>query len=54
MSGLMPDWLRRRARLTPNRPALIAGAEQLLFSELDRRVDLAAAQLNRRHCASRV
>ena len=47
MSGLMPDWLRRRARLTPNRPALRAGPEQLLFRDLDRRVDLAAADLSR-------
>ncbi len=47
MSGLMPDWLRRRARLTPNRPALRAGPEQLSFSDLDHRVDLAAAELNR-------
>jgi len=43
----MPDWLRRRAGLTPNRPALRAGPEQVLFSDLDRRVDLAAAALSR-------
>jgi O-succinylbenzoic acid--CoA ligase len=44
----MPDWLRRRARLTPHRLALRAGSERLSFRELDQRVDLAAAELARR------
>ncbi len=47
MSALMPDWLRQRARLSPDRPALIAGRQRVLFADLDRRADLAAAHLAR-------
>jgi O-succinylbenzoic acid--CoA ligase len=43
---MMPDWLRRRAALTPNRLALRAGTERLSFGDLDRRVDAVAAALS--------
>ncbi|HEV8639018.1 MAG TPA: AMP-binding protein, partial [Chloroflexota bacterium] len=41
----MPGWLRQRARLTPERLALVASGERLTFAELDRRVDRLAATL---------
>ncbi|MBI4570990.1 MAG: o-succinylbenzoate--CoA ligase [Chloroflexi bacterium] len=40
----MPDWLRQRARLSPDRPALVCG-ERWTFAELDREVGAAAARL---------
>jgi O-succinylbenzoic acid--CoA ligase len=45
MSALMPDWLRQRARLSPDRPALIAGRQRVLFTDLDRRAELAGGYL---------
>jgi O-succinylbenzoic acid--CoA ligase len=42
---LLPDWLRQRARLSPDRLALVAGSDQWTFCELDRRVDQASRRL---------
>ena len=39
----LPEFLRQRAFLTPNRPALLASRETLTFAELDRAVDARAA-----------
>ena len=36
---LMPEWLRRRAYLTPERPALLTATESLTFAQLDYVVD---------------
>jgi O-succinylbenzoic acid--CoA ligase len=41
----MPEWLRRRADLTPERLALVAPEGRLSYRELDRRVDAAAEAL---------
>ncbi|MBV9327418.1 MAG: o-succinylbenzoate--CoA ligase [Chloroflexi bacterium] len=49
MAGLalrVPDWLRQRAAVTPERRALVCGAQAWSFAELDRRVDAAAASLD--------
>ncbi|MBV9282729.1 MAG: o-succinylbenzoate--CoA ligase [Chloroflexi bacterium] len=40
-----PDWLRRRAGLTPERPALLFGDQVWTWAELDRRVDRLAGAL---------
>jgi O-succinylbenzoic acid--CoA ligase len=51
MAGLelvVPDWLRQRARVTPERLALIAEGASWTFAELDRRVDSAVAALRER------
>jgi O-succinylbenzoic acid--CoA ligase len=45
---LVPDWLRQRARLSPDRPALIAPGTDWTFADLDERVDAAAADLRAR------
>jgi O-succinylbenzoic acid--CoA ligase len=42
---LLPNWLRQRAMLTPDRLALVAEDERLTFAELDSRVDALAASL---------
>jgi O-succinylbenzoic acid--CoA ligase len=42
---LMPEWLRQRARLTPDRLALVAGEARWSYRELDRRVDRVASAL---------
>ncbi len=42
MARLIPDWLRQRAQLTPDRFALL---NTLTFKDLDQRVDAAAAAL---------
>src|SRR5690606_34573285 len=34
-----PDWLKRRALLSPHRPALLTAGEQLSFAQLDASVD---------------
>jgi O-succinylbenzoic acid--CoA ligase len=41
----MPDWLSRRAALSPDRPALLAGGARWTFAELDRLVATAARRL---------
>jgi O-succinylbenzoic acid--CoA ligase len=41
----VPDWLRQRAAVTPERRALITGARTWTFAELDARVDAAASVL---------
>ncbi len=41
----MPEWLRQRARLSPERPALVCGDERWTFAELDRRVSAAVGRL---------
>ncbi|HEY3107306.1 MAG TPA: o-succinylbenzoate--CoA ligase [Chloroflexota bacterium] len=41
----MPEWLRQRAHLTPERLALVAAEGRLSYRELDRRVDAAADAL---------
>ena len=47
MAGLtVPDWLRQRAELTPDRVALVAGDRTWSFAELDAQVDAAAAALD--------
>ena len=45
LSGSMPDWLRNRARLSPNRIALDADGARLSYRELDSAVDAMAAGL---------
>lgn len=46
MSGQWaPEWLRQRARISPERLALLCGEERWTFAELDRRVSAAAAEL---------
>lgn len=45
---LVPDWLRQRAQVTPDRVALVFGAAKWSFAELDRRVDAAARALRQR------
>jgi O-succinylbenzoic acid--CoA ligase len=42
---ILPEWLRHRARLTPNRLALLCGVERYTFAELDRAVDATAGAL---------
>lgn len=42
---IVPDWLRQRAQLTPDRLALIADDVSWTFSEMDRRVDGAVQAL---------
>jgi O-succinylbenzoic acid--CoA ligase len=44
----VPDWLRQRAALSPERLALVAEAERFTFAELDRRVDAATNALRER------
>ncbi|MCH8994595.1 MAG: o-succinylbenzoate--CoA ligase [Chloroflexi bacterium] len=41
----MPEWLRQRARLSPDRLALVFEDERWTFAELDRRVSGAAGRL---------
>ncbi|MDQ6671693.1 MAG: o-succinylbenzoate--CoA ligase [Chloroflexota bacterium] len=50
MAGLelVPDWLRQRAELTPERLALAVDDRSWSFAELDRRVDAAAQALDDR------
>ena len=43
--GVLPEWLRRRADLSPNHTALICGKDNWTFAELDRRADAAAGVL---------
>jgi len=45
---LVPDWLRQRAELSPDRLALTAADSTWAFAELDARVDAAAAHLRER------
>lgn len=42
----LPEWLAQRAHLSPRRVALIAGAEQWLYRELDARVSRLARKLS--------
>jgi O-succinylbenzoic acid--CoA ligase len=42
---LMPEWLRQRARTSPDRLALLCGGERWTFAELDRQVALLAFEL---------
>jgi o-succinylbenzoate---CoA ligase len=44
---LMPEWLRQRAALTPERLALVAADSRWTYRALDRRVDAAADALAR-------
>jgi o-succinylbenzoate---CoA ligase len=44
-SILLPDWLAHRARVAPDRPALIAGDVRWTFTELDRRAATLARRL---------
>ena len=49
MSGIaMPDWLAKRARLTPQRIGLEAGGEQYTFAQMHRNVAEVAALLAER------
>ena len=41
----MPEWLRQRARLSPDRLALICGDDRWTFAQLDRRVSVVVARL---------
>jgi len=41
----MPDWLRQRAASTPERLALVCGADRLTYAALDIAVDTAASEL---------
>jgi o-succinylbenzoate---CoA ligase len=41
VAPVVPDWLRQRAELTPGRLALVVGAAEWTFAELDRQVDSA-------------
>ncbi|CCF84862.1 o-succinylbenzoate--CoA ligase [Nitrolancea hollandica] len=41
----IPDWLRHRAATSPDRPAILAGAERWTFDELDKRVSRTARRL---------
>lgn len=56
-SSRTPEWLRRRAELSPDRLALTDGERSFTFAELDRAVDRAARRLasigvsERRHVA---
>ena len=43
---LVPNWLRQRALVTPDRLALVADGERLTFAELDSRVDALTASLD--------
>jgi O-succinylbenzoic acid--CoA ligase len=48
VARLVPDWLRQRAELSPERLALLGpDAEALTFADLDRRVDAATGGLQR-------
>ena len=42
----MPEWLRQRARLTPDRLALLTDKESLTFAELDAQVEAVADRLD--------
>jgi O-succinylbenzoic acid--CoA ligase len=44
----VPDWLRQRAEITPERLALVADDQSWSFAELDQRVDAAAHALRER------
>ena len=44
----MPDWLRQRSASTPNRLALVCGADRLSYAALDIAVDTAASELQSR------
>lgn len=44
-SDRMPEWLAQRARLTPDRLALLCGEEAWTFAQLHRRVSAAARRL---------
>ena len=41
----MPEWLRQRTLISPNRPALVSSEERWTFADLDRRASAAAARL---------
>ncbi len=41
----MPEWLRERARLSPDKPGLVCGDANWTFAELDRRVSATALRL---------
>lgn len=45
MTDRMPDWLRRRAVVSPQHPAILCGGEDWGFQELDARADAAASRL---------
>jgi O-succinylbenzoic acid--CoA ligase len=48
VAALVPDWLRQRAELSPERLALLGpDAESVTFADLDRRVDAACGGLQR-------
>ena len=42
---LMPEWLRQRVRITPDRLALVSADERLSFAALDAAVDAVASRL---------
>lgn len=44
-TDLMPDWLGHRATTTPDRLAILAGAERWTFAELDQKVSRTARRL---------
>jgi O-succinylbenzoic acid--CoA ligase len=46
LSVSVPDWLRQRAAVTPERSALVCGESAWSFAELDARVEAAAAGLD--------
>lgn len=46
-SDSMPDWLHQRARISPERLALISGEDRWTFAELERRVSSATSRLAR-------
>ena len=48
----MPEWLRERARLSAEQPALVCGDDRWDFAELDRRVSAVAGRLAMRGISS--
>src|SRR5258708_37762021 len=42
---ILPNWLRQRAAISPERLAIVAGSERWTFRDLDRRADEAAWRL---------
>ena len=54
MPTSMPDWLSQRAASTPERLALICGADRLTYAELDLAVDAATHRLDRSRVWGRV
>ena len=41
----MPEWLAQRARISPDKLAIVCGDERWSFAELDRRVEATAQRL---------